>query len=536
MKARSQTEPQHQKETEKVSSLPSQRKGLQEGRARPKQKPSKQTHVLEKQIKELNCLYALSRLLQEKGVSIDEMLRKAVHMIPESMGDTRGVCARIILDGRTFETKNFFESPGRQSYPIVVSGDHKGFIEVRYLRENDYLNIENPLLAAIAELLERILEQKQTEKSLEESERRFRSLVENSPTGIFIVQDGRVVYENPEEKRLSGPLADLFDQGNLENIHIEDLDKVRKGYDDLVSGKTANLDMDFRYFQWSDDESDIDVKWIVCRASMIEYLGEKAILVNKLDVTRIKELEHLLRVEDKMASLGRVASGIAHEIRNPLSGINIYVSNLEKILAKGESLESEASCLSKGKEMLKQIQAASNQIEGVIRRVMDFARPSKPRIVMTDLNRVIEETIHLSTVALDRNGIELDKKLSYQLPSCPVDPHLIGQVLLNLITNAVEALKDTEKTRRIIEVASFMTGEYVNIKISDSGPGVPLQLRKKIFDPFYSTKDGSTGIGLSISHRIVADHGGFLSVASGKWGGSEFKVEIPLQEGGKWVC
>jgi PAS domain S-box-containing protein len=529
MKDRYETDPQHQEEIKKVSNVPGKRKSLQEGRARPKQEPSIQTYALERQIKELNCLYAISRILQEKGISLDEMLRKAVAIIPESMGNARGICARIILDGRTFETKNFFESPSTQSYPIFVCGDHKGLIEIRYLREEDYLNKEKQLLAAIAELLERIIEQKQTEQSLVESEKRFRSLVENSPTGIFIVQDGRVVYENPEEKLHSGPLAQLFGWGDVENIHSEDIDKVRKGYDDLVSGKTANLDMDFRYFQWSDDESDIDVKWIVCRASMIEYLGEKAILVNKLDVTRIKELEHLLRVEDKMASLGRVASGIAHEIRNPLSGINIYVSNLEKILAKGESLE-------KGKEILKQIQTASNKIEAVIRRVMDFARPSEPRIVMTDLNRVIEETIHLSAVALDRNGIELDKKLSYQLPSCPVDPHLIGQVLLNLITNAVEALKDMAKTRRIIEVTSFLAGEYVNIKISDSGPGVPLQLRKKIFDPFYSTKDGSTGIGLSISHRIVADHGGFLSVASGKWGGSEFKIEIPLQKGGKWVC
>ena len=353
--------------------------------------------------------------------------------------------------------------------------------------------------------------------------------MENSPTGIFIVQDGRVVYENPEEIMQPGPLAQLFSSGNVENIHSEDIAKVTRGYNDLVSGRAANLHMDFRIFQWSDDESDIDVRWVACRASTIEYMGKEAILVNKLDVTRIKELEHLLRVEDKMASLGRVASSIAHEIRNPLSGINIFVNNLEKILTKGEGQE-------KAKEILRQIMAASNSIEEVIRRVMDFARPSEPKIIMADLNRVIEETILLSAATLDKSGIGLDKKLSYQLPPCPVDPHLIGQVLLNLITNAVEALKNTEKTKRIIEVASFTSGEYIIIKISDSGPGVPLHRRKKIFDPFYTTKEGSTGIGLSISHRIVADHGGFLSVASGKWGGSEFKVEIPLQKGGRWVC
>lgn len=490
---------------------------------------AERTAELEWRGRELDCLYAVSRLLEHRKLSPDEIIRRTVEILPRSLvfEDTR--CARILFDGRAFETKPFFETPHRQSHPIVVSGHRKGFVELFDLREESNTGKEKQLLAAIAELLARIIERRQTEQSLLESERRFRTLVENSPTGIFIVQDGRVVYENPEEIMQPGPLAQLFSRGSVENIHSEDIAKVMRGYHDLVSGRTANLHTDFRIFQWSDDESDIDVRWVACRASIIEYMGKKAILVNKLDVTRIKELEHLLRVEDKMASLGRVASSIAHEIRNPLSGINIFVNNLEKILPRGEGQ-------AKAKEILRQIKTASNGIEAVIRRVMDFARPSEPKIIMADLNRIIEETILLSAAALGKNGIGLDKKLSYQLPPCPVDPHLIGQVLLNLITNAVEALKNTEETRRIIEVASFTSGEYVTIKISDSGPGVPLHSRKKIFDPFYTTKEGGTGIGLSISHRIVSDHGGFLSVASGKWGGSEFKVEIPLQKGGRWVC
>ena len=523
MKDKYEIESQRPEETEKVSNLPGKRKSLQEGRARPKQKPSKQTYALERQIKELNCLYAISRLLQEKGISLDEMLRKAVAIIPESMGNTRGICARIILDGRTFETKNFFESPRRQSYPIVVSGDRKGRIEMFYLQERDYIKKEKQLLAAIAELLERILEQKQTEKSLEESEKRFRSLVENSPTGIFILQDGDIIYENQEEKRLSGPLARLFEQGNLENIHIEDLDKVKKGYEDIVSGKVANLDLDFRFYQMRDDESDIDLTWVICRASRIEYLGKKAILVNKLDVTRSKELEHLLRVEDKMASLGRIASGIAHEIRNPLSGINIYVNNLKKVLAHGGRPE-------KAEAILMQIQAASDKIESVVMRVMDFARPGAPKTVMTDLNRLIEETIEISALAWDKTGIVLEQRLQRDLPPCPVDPHLIGRVILNLITNAAEAMKKL-KTEKRMEVASAVTDKHVVIRISDCGPGIPMYLRKKIFDPFYTTKEGGTGIGLSLSQRIISDHGGLLSVATSKWGGSEFSIELPLQKG-----
>lgn len=485
---------------------------------------TEKTNELEGCVKELNCLYAISRLLEAKDISIDEILQNTVDIIPDCMRHVERSCARIMLDDLVFETSGFSQYICRYSHPIVVYGNRMGLIEIFYPDERKCLNEEKHLIVAIAELLGRIIGQKQVEKYLLESEKRFRSLVENSPTGIFIVQNGRIIYENPEEKRLSGPLARLFNQGDVENIHPEDLDKVRKGYEDIVSGKVKNLDMDFRFFQWSDDESDIDVKWVICRASMIEYLGEKAILVNKLDVTRAKELEHLLRIEDKMASLGRVAAGIAHEIRNPLSGINIYATNLEKILATGGSLE-------KGEEILRQIKSASNKIESVIRRVMDFAKPSEPKIIVTDLNRIIEDTLVLSAVALGKEGIALEKKLSKNIPLCQADPHLLGQVILNLITNAAEAMKNMNDGKRI-EVTSFMAAGHIIIKVSDSGPGVPLHLRKKIFDPFYTTKSGSTGIGLSLSQRIVADHGGFLTLETSKWGGSEFKAEIPLQRGG----
>lgn len=484
------------------------------------------TYNLEGRIGELRCLYAVSRLLEEENLSLGETLRKAVDIIPESMGLTDKSWIRIALDGRVFETSRFVESPFKYIHPIIVYGSRKGLVEIYYPDETIYADEERPLITALGELLERIIKQKQMEKLLQESEKMFRSLAENSPTGIFIVQNGRILYENPEEKSLSSPLARLFSQGDVDNIHSDDIDKVKKGYEDIISGKIANLDMGFRYYQWSDDESDIDMKWVICRASRIEYLGEKAILVNKLDVTRTKELEYLLRIEDKMASLGRVAAGIAHEIRNPLSGINIYVSNLEKILAAAESLE-------KGKEILTQIQSASNKIEAVIRRVMDFARPREPRIIVTDINRVIEETVDLSAVSLSKEGIKLDKKLWKNLPSCQVDPHLMGQVFLNLITNAAEAMKNMSVGKRI-EVSSSVAGGHIIIKISDSGPGVPVHLRKKIFDPFYTTKSGNTGIGLSLSKRIVADHGGFLSVAASTCGGSEFKVEIPLQRGENW--
>lgn len=494
---------------------------------RLEQELEKRTRELEEHVKELNCLYTISRLLEEKEISSNEVLQRIIDIVPLSLRRPENSCARIILDGKTVETKNFVESPWKLDCDIVIHGNRTGSLEIFCIKEEPgrcgehFLKEEEYLIRAVTELMGRIIEQKQTEKALLESEERFRCLVENSPTGIFIVQGGQIIYENPEEKKLSGPVAKLFREGNLTNIHPDDFEKVKEAFEKIMLGEVESLAMEFRFYPKVKEDSNPEMKCVHCRASLIEYSGNKAILVNKLDITRAKELEHLLRIEDKMSSLGRVAVGIAHEIRNPLSGININLNNLEKIFEKSESRE-------KVKEILRQLQSASSKIESVIRRIMDFSRPSEPKFILTNLNQPIEEALNLSSVTLRKTGIILNKALAKDLPPCHADPHLIGQVILNLIINAAEAMKKTEGTKRI-EVSSLMLGSRIVFSVSDSGPGVPSHLRRKIFDPFYTTKDGSTGIGLSLCERIITDHGGSLTALTSKWGGAEFKVEIPIE-------
>lgn len=485
------------------------------------------TRELEERVKELNCLYSISRLLERKDISLNEVLQKIIDIVPLSLRCPENTCVRIVLDGKTVETRNFVESPWKLGCDIVVHGNRIGSLEIFCLKEKPgrcgehFLKEEEYLIRAVTELIGRIIEQKQTEKALLESEERFRSLVENSPTGIFIIQDGQIVYENPEEKKLSGPLAQLFRHGNLENIHHDDFGKVKEDLHKIVSGEVKSLDMEFRYYPRGEEDANPEMKWVYCKANLIEYFGKEAILLNKLDVTRVKKLEHLLMIEDKMSSLGRVASGIAHEIRSPLSGINIYLTNLEKIFGKEDKQE-------KVREILRQLQSASSKIESVIRRVMDFSKPSEPKFILIDINQPVEEALNLSSVTFRKSGIILNKALAENLPLCHADPQLIGQVILNLIINAAEAMKNTRGDKRI-EVTSSMQGTRIVLSVSDSGPGVPFHLRRKIFDPFYTTKDGSTGIGLSLCERIIKDHGGSLTVLTSKWGGAEFKVEIPIE-------
>jgi PAS domain S-box-containing protein len=364
-------------------------------------------------------------------------------------------------------------------------------------------------------------EHDKADEALRQSEKRFRDLIENALVGICIIQDNHVIYQNPEQERLLGPLPRPPKLTEIENIHPDDVEKVKAFYEDIHSGKARAREAEFRFYPVDRAGNKMNMKWVHCRASAFDYWGKEALLINMMDVTRAKELENFLRTQDKMSSLGRVATGIAHEIRNPLSGINIYLNTLEKVYDREDSLE-------KVRQIIKQLQSASSKIESVIRRVMDFSKPGEPTFVSTNLNKPVEEAINLSSVALRKRGIQLEKALAEPLPAVRADPRLIEQVVLNLITNAAEAMKTAEGAKKI-EVLSCVEGQRVAVKISDSGPGVPSHLRDKIFDPFYTTKNGSTGIGLSLSHRIITDHSGSMKISSSKWGGAEFRIEIPVE-------
>jgi signal transduction histidine kinase len=264
------------------------------------------------------------------------------------------------------------------------------------------------------------------------------------------------------------------------------------------------------------------LKWVYCQANRIEYQGKDAILMNMLDMTKTKELEHLLIIQDKMASLGRVAAGIAHEIRNPLSGINIYLNTVRKLHHQEGSEE-------KVNQILQHLQSASNKIESVIRRVMDFAKPSEPQLTLIDINEPITDALNLTAVTMRKSGIKIEKCLTPDLPRLYADKHLIEELVLNLLNNAAEAMKTMEAGKKIV-VASFAEADHIVIRVSDSGPGVPLEISDKILDPYFTTNQEGTGIGLSLCHRIITDHGGSLTVSDSEFGGAEFQVEIPIRK------
>ncbi|MFC1577405.1 PAS domain S-box protein [Thermodesulfobacteriota bacterium] len=609
---------------------------------------------LDERVKELNCLFEISRLVEKRNLTLDGLIQGIIDLIPPAWQYPDITCAKINFKGQAVKTSNFKETIWQQTRDIIVHGVQIGNLAVGLLEERPerdegpFLPEERALLDAIAERVGRIIErrwaqeemykseekfrelmenmhsgvavyepvgggedfevkdfnrsgeeienvdrdkvigrrvtdvfpgvknsglfdvlqrvwqsgipehfsggvyqdhrtppswrenyvyklssgeivavyqdvtrEKLAQKALEESEKRFRDLVENSHTGISIIQDNQVVYQNQEQERLIGPLPRSYLLADFEKIHPDDVETVTRLSQRIDRGEIQTLETEFRFYSHGTSKNARDMKWVYCRALSIDYRGKKAILFNMIDMTQAKEMEKLLAIQDKMASLGRVAAGIAHEIRNPLSGINIYLNTLKKLHHKKGSEE-------KVKQILAQIQSASHKIESVIRRVMDFAKPGEPRLALIDLNQPIAEALNLSAVTMRKSGVELERALSEGLPLCKADAALIEEMALNILNNAAEAMKTMEAGKKIV-VTSNLADERIILTFSDSGPGIAPDVKDKIFDPYFTTKSDGTGIGLSLSHRIVTDHGGSLTVADSNLGGAEFRIIIPIK-------
>ena len=232
---------------------------------------------------------------------------------------------------------------------------------------------------------------------------------------------------------------------------------------------------------------------------------------------RVRELERQLFHAERLATVGRLAAGIAHEINNPLEGMANYLTLAREALARGDVAAAEGRLLS--------VREGLDRAAGIVRQVLAHADPSVVPRTEVDLARVLDETARFVQSRPEFHGVDV----AVDLPSAPLlvlgNAVMLGQVAVNLILNACEAQPGGGR----VEVRARREAGQVVAEVADRGPGIPEGDRQRIFEPFYSTKD-STGLGLSVCHSIVRDHGGELSASGREGGGCVFQMRLPALE------
>jgi len=229
----------------------------------------------------------------------------------------------------------------------------------------------------------------------------------------------------------------------------------------------------------------------------------------------MKKINSQLFRSEKLASLGKLAAGVAHEINNPLTGILTNSSLLLEDLPADDPRREDVEVMVH----------ETIRCREIVKRLLDFARQTKPQKRLADINALIENIILLVRNQASFRNILIEKKLD-EIPEVLVDPDQIQQVFVNIILNAAEAM--TKGGVLTVTSGTSSSGEYLVIKIADTGPGISEEVRERIFDPFYTTKEHGTGLGLSISYGIVEQHGGTIGVESSLGKGSTFVIQLPV--------
>jgi two-component system, NtrC family, sensor histidine kinase HydH len=251
----------------------------------------------------------------------------------------------------------------------------------------------------------------------------------------------------------------------------------------------------------------------------LEDLSEKLAETNR----QLRRAEAEARRAERLAALGQLSAGLAHEIRNPLGVIKGSADMLSRKVAGSEPLVAELAGY---------ISSEVNRLNALVVRFLDFARPLKLDLRPERISEIVDRALEAATASFPNANVNIEREYAPDLPEIPADPQLCEQVFVNLIANALQAMQaqdvSSEKTLRLSVAPEVSKGEPgVGVIVEDSGPGVPPELREQIFNPFFTSKKDGVGLGLSIVAKIVDDHRGTIRLEGSATGGARFHVFFP---------
>ncbi|WP_243438855.1 sensor histidine kinase [Fundidesulfovibrio soli] len=245
--------------------------------------------------------------------------------------------------------------------------------------------------------------------------------------------------------------------------------------------------------------------------------------------SKLEKSQTALEATERLATVGKMAAGVAHSIRNPLTSVKMRLFSLQRSLELSENQREDFEVISH----------EIKHLDGIIQNFLEYARPLKLSLKRISPSDVTDAAAHLLGPRLEAQGVQLEVARDGALQPILIDPEQLKEVLVNLVSNAMEAMHGPGRIV-VEESEGFMEpmGRVAIVSLSDTGPGVPEQERERVFEPFHTTKEEGTGLGLPIARRIVREHGGSLTLTQAKGGGAKFTLTIPFdnkkQGGARW--
>ena len=262
------------------------------------------------------------------------------------------------------------------------------------------------------------------------------------------------------------------------------------------------------------------------RKAMIHIMGDLRSTTQVMErrEQELRDKQEQLVQAGKLATLGELTTGVAHELNNPLNNIGLYVGNVIDRIQMGEL--SNESALKDLEQAMEQVRKATE----IISHLRTFGRAAPVTFEAVDVDEVIERALSLMQEQLRLRAIEVDLELCPEELTVQGNPIQLEQIFINLLTNARDALDEVPEARRKIRIVSSLERDRIRVVFEDTGPGIPAETATRVFDPFFTTKEvgTGTGLGLSITYSIVKEHGGDISLSQTPGGGATFTVEVPV--------
>jgi PAS domain S-box-containing protein len=357
-------------------------------------------------------------------------------------------------------------------------------------------------------------------RTLARSEASFRALIENMPDGIVVHRHGNIVYMNAAFRAMLGYSRDANVQGlaAIELVHPEDREQVLERVNKMLTHGTPAPLREERLIRT--DGSTL-IGEIV--GHNVIFDGDPAILAIVRDITTRKELDTELIMTDRLASLGRLSASIGHELNNPLGYVLGNVALVERELAKDDVPKAVAERLEPHVRMVRE---GAMRMRDIVHDLKTLARGDDDRAVLIDIAHILDVCINMAEHELGpRARIVKDYR---DRPFVRGTEARLGQVFLNLLLNAAQAIPPGNPERNEVRVTIVAQEGHVEIEIADTGEGIAPENLERIFEPFFTTKHGvGTGLGLPISHGIVTAAGGTISAEPRPNGGTIFRVVLP---------